>query len=131
MRRILIASVLFSTLALSGVASAQDDDVGSSVEGICCGATCCLIGGVCYQRDDENPADSCQVCDPSATQTDWTDVPMCGGTDAGSGGGTDAGPGGGDDGGCSVSPARSGGLGALALGLAAAAAVLSIRRRRR
>ena len=31
----------------------------------------CLIG-TCYEKDDFNPANSCEMCDPSASETQWT-----------------------------------------------------------
>jgi len=52
---------------------------------ICCGGSCCSIAGTCYGTGDENPDDECQTCDPSNSQTAWTDTPGCtpGGEDAG------------------------------------------------
>ncbi len=121
----------------TGSAAAQDDDVAARVEAICCGATCCLIDGMCRTRDEQNPANGCQVCDPSMSQTQWTDMAGCGGTDAGPAG-TDAGPGtrdaGPDDsggGGCHVSRGATGGFGGLGLALIAAAGLVLRRRRAR
>tara|TARA_B100001750_G_scaffold136107_1_gene108292 strand:- start:2782 stop:3264 length:483 start_codon:yes stop_codon:yes gene_type:complete len=50
---------------------------------ICCGGNCCFIDTVCRSSGDENPDDACQVCDPSSSQTAWTDVAGCGDADAG------------------------------------------------
>jgi MYXO-CTERM domain-containing protein len=45
----------------------------------------CVIGGSCYAYGDINPADSCQVCDPPTTKTDWSIAASCidGGLDTG------------------------------------------------
>jgi len=32
----------------------------------------CLIGKVCYKKDDPNPANSCQSCQPAASTSSWT-----------------------------------------------------------
>ncbi|MFK7991131.1 MAG: MYXO-CTERM sorting domain-containing protein [Sandaracinaceae bacterium] len=76
---------------------------------------------------DQNNA--CGVCDPSVCNSEWTAVPSCGGTDAGTPA-TDAGtttpPA--DDGGCSVSPGSRSHAG-IAFGLLALGA-LFVRRRR-
>lgn len=52
---------------------------------ICCGGSCCLIDDVCRSTGDTNPENECQTCDPSNSQTAWTDTPDCtpGGDDAG------------------------------------------------
>ncbi len=50
---------------------------------ICCGGSCCRIESVCFNTGDPNPDDACQVCDPSTSQTMWTDVAGCGDADAG------------------------------------------------
>jgi len=96
---------LVSSMLLVSVASAQDG-VGHTTQDICCGGGCCLIEGDCLRNGDTNPANACEMCDTSSSQTDWTDVSGCGGdTDAGSTTmGTDAGPtdSGDDDGGCSA-----------------------------
>ena len=33
----------------------------------------CLIGGVCYEKDDEHPSYQCKVCSPSDSESKWTD----------------------------------------------------------
>jgi MYXO-CTERM domain-containing protein len=132
MRRALFAST-FAGLSILASAAAAQEDVGASREAICCGANCCLIGGECFTRGDTNPADDCQECDPSVSQTAWTDVDGCGGgsdagptdppeVDAGSGGDTDPG-----DGGCSVGATGSAAPGAI---LALLAGLAFWRRRR-
>ena len=35
-------------------------------------ASSCLIGGECVNSGDVNPTNSCQSCDPSSSQTEWT-----------------------------------------------------------
>ncbi|NUN13857.1 MAG: lamin tail domain-containing protein, partial [Myxococcales bacterium] len=32
----------------------------------------CLIGGVCYSDNDENPGNECQICDSGTDSADWT-----------------------------------------------------------
>ena len=126
MHRALFASVLTTLLLAAPLASAQDD-VGAAEAPICCGGECCLIGGSCFRRGDTNPADSCQMCDPGASQTGWTDMTGCtptGGDDAGTGG-TPPDP---DDGGCSAAPGAGSTGAGIAFGLLALGAL--VRRRR-
>lgn len=82
MQRTLIAAAtatLLSGLFAPGGAYAQDDDdIGSATEAICCGGNCCSIGGMCFTRDQENPANACEVCDPSSSRTSFTAVAGCG-----------------------------------------------------
>ncbi|MGZ3417288.1 MAG: Kelch repeat-containing protein [Polyangiales bacterium] len=46
----------------------------------------CVIDGACYAYGDINPKDSCQVCDPPTTKTDWSTAASCidGSVDTGS-----------------------------------------------
>jgi len=44
---------------------------------ICCGGSCCRIDGTCYTTGEENPDNECQTCDPSNSQSAWTDTPDC------------------------------------------------------
>ncbi|MEC7521423.1 MAG: MYXO-CTERM sorting domain-containing protein [Myxococcota bacterium] len=126
------ASFAFISLVLTFVALpafAQDDDVASRVDAICCGANCCLIGGSCFSNGDVNPDNSCQTCDVSGSQTAWTDMDGCTPPDSGvvtppADSGTGGGEGGG---GCSASPAGSAGPLAF-LGLLGA--LFFVRRRR-
>lgn len=128
MLRVFAAIVCSSFLWLAGsLALAQD--VGAAQEGICCGATCCLIDGTCLSDGDVNPANSCEVCDPATSQAAWTTLDGCGQPDSGSQPEMDAGstPPPPSGGGCSV--AQSGEGAPLALtGLLAA--VFLFRRRR-
>lgn len=139
MRRALIASLFASLVSVSAGAVAQD--IGSSVESICCGTECCLIAGECLMRGDTNPEDATQFCDPApATNRCWSDGSGCvpepdagAAPDAGTApvdAGTppaDAGtsP---DDGGCSVAAGSRPGFALGAFGLVAAG--LLLRRRR-
>lgn len=96
-------------LGTFSLAQAQpDEDFARQVEEICCGAGCCLISGGCYTTGEENPSNSCQVCDPARSQATFSNTCDTGG------GGTDAGGGGGGGGGCQAA-GTSGGLGMLAL----------------
>jgi hypothetical protein len=94
-----------STLALSalGCTAEVPSDVGSRVEAVCCGANCCNVGGDCFMRGDRNPLDTCQECDPSSSQSAFTDIAGCvdgGPPPVADGGpsGTDSGPSGSDSG---------------------------------
>ena len=118
MRRVVFASIL--TLAFAAPAAAQDDDVGAAVEAICCGAECCSIGGTCFNRGDENPMNSNEICDPSVSQDSFTTVEA---PDAGT---TTPPPD--DDGGCSVGTGASSAPAAL---LALVGGLALFRRRRR
>lgn len=93
-------------------AQAQDDeDVASQVEEICCGASCCLISGGCFTTGEENPSNSCEVCDPGRSQSMFSNT-----CDTGGGGMDAGGGGGGGGGGCQAGGATSGmGWGLLAL----------------
>ncbi|MCB9597610.1 MAG: hypothetical protein H6719_33135 [Sandaracinaceae bacterium] len=133
MRHLLLVIAGSSFLWLAGCAGSPED-IGAATENICCGSNCCcpsLGTGGPIGPGDLNPANSCEVCDPSTSQTSWTPVSGCmAGTDAGPGmTGTDAGSGsGGGGGGCSVG-ATAPATGGLAL-LGFAAALLFGRRRR-
>jgi uncharacterized protein (TIGR03382 family) len=108
-------------LALGLVATgASAQDVGSRVDEICCGSDCCLIDGECYTSGEASPADACLVCDPSGSNTTFTDTCTTA-PDMGSGGGDD-----GDDGGCSAAGGPAG-----AYGFALAGVALALFRRRR
>ncbi|MAQ16462.1 MAG: hypothetical protein CMN30_16925 [Sandaracinus sp.] len=109
----------FGALALGLFASgaAAQEDVGSQVDAICCGGNCCLIDGDCFTSGEANPADSCLSCDPSGSQTAWTNT--CGSADAGTTPADDD-----DDDGCAAGGRA--GYGAGLVGLA-----LFFRRRRR
>jgi len=118
MKRFGIGLALALGLVATG-ASAQD--VGSRVDEICCGSNCCLIDSVCYTSGEASPDDACLVCDPSGSNTTFTNT--CATPDMGSGGGGDDG---GDDGGCSAAGGPSG-----AYGFALIGAALAFFRRRR
>lgn len=127
MRRAIFASTL--ALLLTAPAAAQDDDVGAAVEAICCGMECCLIG-TCRGRGQVNPDNSCEMCDPSTSQSEWTAIPGCVPPDAGTPPATDAGsttPPPDDGGGCSVG--ATGARGPLAL-LSLVGGLALFRRRR-
>lgn len=98
-------------------ASAQD--VGSRVDEICCGSDCCLIDSECYTSGEASPADACLVCDPSGSNTSFTNT--CTSPDMGPGDG-----GGDDDGGCSAAGGPAGAYGFALVGVA-----LALFRRRR
>lgn len=120
---------LLAVLLVPGFAAAQDGDIGRTTQNICCGGSCCLIGGVCLNNGDTNPMDMCEICDIGQSQTGYSVNPTCvdagpadsdagpGATDAGPGpvevdagpgGGTDAGPGGGTDAGPGAGPMDAG-----------------------
>ncbi len=51
----------------------------------------CLVGGVCHEAGEENPANGCSICDPTASSTTWStaadgascdDGAFCNGTDS-------------------------------------------------
>ena len=112
-------------LALGATAFAQDDELGSRSDGVCCGTECCLIEGECFARNEENPRNSCEICNPDESQAAFTAVAGCTPPDAGGGGGG----GGDDDGGCSI------GTGAASAGVPLFSAALAlvffaVRRRR-
>ena len=91
-RAIVLMGALVALSMGLGVEGARAD-VGSRTDAICCGMTCCLIGG-CRANGDSNPADPCEICDPAADQFDWTrrDTPECSGEPFDAGPGEDAGP---------------------------------------
>ncbi|MBX3271825.1 MAG: hypothetical protein KF729_16275 [Sandaracinaceae bacterium] len=130
MRHLALVIVGCSSLWLAGCVGTPDD-IGSATYNVCCGANCCcpsIGGGGAIRAGDRNPANACEICDPTRTASAWSSDPACsdagGGmppTDAGGGGG------GGGGGGCAVTPAPAGGALALFAGLAA---VLLGRRRR-
>lgn len=127
MRRLLLSLVCAVSLTITASALAQDD-VGASHEGICCGATCCLIEGMCLGTGQQNPRNPCEVCDPGQSAAAWTTTAGCTPPDAGNtGGDPDAGstppPGGG---GCAVG--QGGGAGSAAI--AGLLALVLFRRRR-
>ncbi len=132
MRHLALVIASCSFVWLAGCVAGNPDDVGAATYNICCGTNCCcpsLGSGGAIGPGDRNPANACEVCNPSVSQTSWTADPMCmAGTDAGGGmTGTDAGGGGGGGGGCSVGPgAPAGGMLAV-IGLVAA---VLVRRRR-
>ncbi|MFK7987937.1 MAG: hypothetical protein AB8I08_18100, partial [Sandaracinaceae bacterium] len=80
MHRSLLAAAAAVLFLLPAGASAQDD-VGAATEAICCGSACCAIpeGDAFQARDDVNPNNACEVCDPSVSNSEWTAVPSCGG----------------------------------------------------
>lgn len=130
MRRALLGLLSASFFSIAAPAFAEDD-VGAAREAICCGATCCLIDGMCLHANDENPTNPCQICDPSQSQAQWTTVEGCSPAqpDAGSSTPPDAGsttppPSGG--GGCAVGTGGGAPLGLIVLAVAA----LRFRRRR-
>lgn len=109
---------LFSSCLVSVGAAAQD--VGGAQEPICCGDDCCLIGGVCFARGEENPDNACQACDPAVSQGEFTPISGCTLPDAGTGGG---------GGGCAVGGSSAGAGGLSVFALFAAAAIVARRRR--
>lgn len=133
--RVLPWALVLSLVSFAGCAADGPEEIGGATEAICCGANCCLIDGSCTRRGDTNPANSCEMCDPSSSNTSWTAVAGCaadasppadtGPADTGTA--ADTGTGGGGDGGCSVGRARGG---AAALGFASLLAVTLLRRRR-
>lgn len=124
----LFASALAVVALFAPTSAAAQDDVGSAVEGICCGVNCCLIGGSCSSRGDANPSNPCQTCNPSMSQTAWTDTAGCGGTDSGPPPARDAGTGTTDGGGCSAATGTGSAAQAGLLGLLGA--LFLVRRRR-
>jgi len=128
MRKLLALTVGASFLLIGGCTLGPSDDVGAATYNICCGAGCCcpsLGGGGAIGPGDLNPANSCEECDPSVSQTSWTPISGCGGTDSGPAR-TDAG-GGDGGGGCSVGVSESSPVGAIAL---LGSLALFVRRRR-
>lgn len=143
-------------MALTGCTTVPEPEAEAlaRVDAICCGASCCAIEGGCQRTGEMNPANSCQLCDPSESQTAWTDIPGCTPdadagpaevdagpvetdagpveTDAGpvetDAGSTTPPPSGGGGGGCSVNQGQS--TGAWILGVLGAL-FLATRRRRR
>lgn len=127
MRRLLAFLVCTASLMITASALAQDD-VGAAHEGVCCGATCCLIEGMCLGTGQQNPRNPCEVCDPGQSQAAWTTMAGCTPPDAGNtGGDPDAG---------STTPPPSGGCAvgqggaASPAALAALLALFLVRRRR-
>ena len=106
--RYLAAALAAASLGLAAPAAAQPD-LGGLISR-CCGGGCCCIGGARQDSGDCNPANPCEVCDPSnlggdSTPNEWTNVctggqtaaPQCvdagpGELDAGQDAGPDAGP---------------------------------------
>ncbi len=132
--RIVAGAVL--ALSLWGCGSTGTGEVGSSVEAVCCGLTCCNVGGTCLNTGDLYMGDPCLVCMPDNDRFAPTDI--CGEGDAGMGGsGGDGGSGvgggdggsGGDGGGCSVGSQRPSHSPAWLL--AAVGLCLTVRRRSR
>lgn len=123
-----LALLIASSSLLAVPALAQD--VGASREGICCGASCCLIDGNCRIEGQKEPGNPCNVCDPAESQFAWTAVSGCVPPDAGQPAGEpDAGtPSSGGGGGCAVTGGNSSALGVLG-GMAALALVVWRRRR--
>jgi len=76
-----LALLIASSSLLAVPALAQD--VGASREGICCGASCCLIDGNCRIEGQKEPGNPCNVCDPAESQFAWTAVSGCVPPDAG------------------------------------------------
>lgn len=68
--RLSFVSVL--SFVVLGCAVQPTEDVESLVDEICCGASCCLIGGDCYTSGETNPANTCEACNPSTSQTEFT-----------------------------------------------------------
>ncbi|MBO6935553.1 MAG: hypothetical protein JJ863_11280 [Deltaproteobacteria bacterium] len=108
-------------LGLMATSASAQEDVGSQVDQICCGSNCCLIGGTCFTSGEASPDDACMVCDPSGSNTSFTNT--CGSPDMGGGDGGDDG----DDGGCSAAGGPAGAYGFALIG----AALAFVRRRRR
>lgn len=119
MRRASVALLWVGLLWCASPALGQDD-VGAASEPICCGGDCCLIGGTCYDIGDRNPANACQICAPTQSQSDWSMENGCG-PDAGGGGS-------GGGGGCAVSP--TGPAGSASLVALMMAGFILFRRRR-
>ena len=93
MRNLLLLALGTAVVSLTGCTNGSD--VGSATYAICCGADCCcpsLGDGRRINNGDRNPANPCEICDPSMTQTAWTPVPDCDAGMAGTDAGTDAGP---------------------------------------
>jgi len=44
---------------------------------VCCGGGCCCLDGDTQGPGDVNPANPCEVCDPSTDQMSWTPVADC------------------------------------------------------
>ncbi len=116
MRRVLLALVLASSfVSLNALAQ---EDIGAAHEAVCCGATCCLIDGTCLMDGNTNPANPCQVCDPSQSQAEWTAVEGCTQPDSGPPPMRDAGT--------TTPPPASGGCSATGAGSAAPAVLLGL-----
>jgi hypothetical protein len=72
-------------------ASECEDGFACTIE-ICIAGVCfneidpntCFIAGICYNSGDPNPVAECQVCNPAASQTSWTNAAA--GTPCGAGG---------------------------------------------
>ncbi len=118
MKRLMMGLVLAAATAMVWLPA-------SDALAVCCGADCCCAGDGIQAPGDTNPANSCEVCDPSVSQFEWTPVEGCttGDPDMGTGGGGDGG-----DGGCSAAGGPAGAYGFALVG--AALAFLGRRRRR-
>ena len=62
------------SLVFVGCAVQPNEDIDSLVDEICCGATCCLIGGTCFTTGEANPEDACEVCDPGSSRSAFTNM---------------------------------------------------------
>ncbi len=73
----MISNLVFAAVVLT--TPLRSSEPGSSP--ICCGVTCCSIDGACFTTGDTNPANECQICDPAASATAWTNSadPGCAG----------------------------------------------------
>ncbi len=86
------ASLAFLAMGLIGACAVQPvEDVESIVEDICCGGACCSIGGVCFNTGDPNPDNECEVCDPSSSQSAFTNTCDAGAPEEDAGAEEDAG----------------------------------------
>ncbi|MCC6877719.1 MAG: hypothetical protein IT378_25645 [Sandaracinaceae bacterium] len=72
MNRLVLVAAL-SAISLVAIPSAH----AQSPIGVCCGANCCFIDAMCRTRGALNPANACQACDPSTSQSAWSAVPGC------------------------------------------------------
>jgi MYXO-CTERM domain-containing protein len=65
------------SLLLAGCIQNEKEEIISSAEAICCGASCCFIDGDCRTRGQRNPANACEECNPSMSQNVWSPVANC------------------------------------------------------
>lgn len=68
--------VLVAALSAIGIVVVPSAHAQSPI-GVCCGANCCFIDAMCRTRGALNPANACQACDPSMSQSAWSAVPGC------------------------------------------------------